>query len=103
MEADKMFEELGFHKYIENEDTILYKKDGHSIMKTSIKFDLKLETFEGTFSLFVPRRDDWEETKFENDWLKYCASQGHWSTTEFRFEMLELKAINKKCEELGWI
>lgn len=107
-EADKMFEELGYHKYLENEDTILYKregnnKNGYNVMKSNITFDLRLKTFEGEFSLFVPHRKDWQETKFENEWLKYSAAQGHWSTTTRRFEMEELKAINKKCEELGWI
>lgn len=103
MDADRLFSELGYHKYIENEDTILYKKDGHSTYKSSISFNLKLGTFEGSLHIFVPKKENWEETTFGNEWLKYCSAQGHWTKLEKRFDMQELLAINQKCKELGWI
>lgn len=75
-EADKLFKKLGYKKYT-SEDCITYMKD------------LFMITF------IIPNKAFITEYK-----------QGDYNFPKIRpFEvgMQELQAINKKCEELGWI
>ena len=75
-EADKMFEELGYKKYT-SEDCIMYMKD-----LFMITFIIENKTF---------------ITEYK---------QGDYNFPQirpFEVEMQELKAINLKCKELGWI
>lgn len=75
-EADKLFKELGYKKYT-NEDCIMYMKD------------LFMITFIIPYKRFI--------TEYK---------QGDYNFPEirpFELEMQELKAINLKCEELGWV
>lgn len=76
-EADKMFEELGYKK-TENRlhNVARYKKDDDNVIYFC------------------------EATKYsEADVHK----SGEYSETCYGITMQELKAINKKCIELGWI
>lgn len=75
-EADKLFEELGYKKYT-SEDCVMYMKD------------LFMITF------IMPNKRFITEYK-----------QGDYNFPKirpFEVEMQELKAINLKCKELGWI
>lgn len=74
-EADRLFEELGYEKKIENEDFLRYDN-----------------------------KDNPDDTP-----MKICFSKYFKTFTKVRFlreeaiSMQELKAINKKCLELGWL
>ena len=62
------------------------------------------KTFHATEGLWVPNNSEtWYTQKFKNEWDKYCAAQGYWSSIWHEFSIQELQAINKKVEELGWI
>ena len=73
-EEDKMFEELGYVKIIENNIKILYEKEGRFWDK-EISFDLMDKQIR----------------------VEMSAGDSEPIT------MQELQAINKKCKELGWI
>lgn len=73
-EADKMFEELGYEKIIENNIEILYEKE-RRFWDKEISFDL------------IDRQIRVEMGAGDSEPIT----------------MQELQAINKKCEELGWI
>lgn len=75
--ADEMFEELGYEKY-RDKDICKYEYDKAGL-KMVIKFNLKYKTI--TMSMY----DKDEQRSYPPE------------TT-----MQELKAINKKVEELGW-
>lgn len=76
--ADEMFKELGYEKK-EEKSYIRYNNFGNIGFGEVIDFDLKNKKFRLT--------------------NKTC--QGN---THFRYgTMQELQAINKKCQELGWI
>ena len=66
MKADKLFEELGYEKIIENDRKIIYRDKK---FEEEIEIDLKYK-------------------------MIFCL---------FGTDIEELQAINKKCEELGWI
>ena len=72
-EADKMFEELGYEKIIENNIKTLYEKEGHYWDK-EIGFDL------------IDKQITVEMSTGESEHIT----------------MQELQAINKKIEELNW-
>ena len=75
-EPDKLFKKLGYKKYT-SEDCVMYMKD------------LFMITF------IIPNKSFITEYK-----------QGDYSFPKirpFEVEMKELKAINLKCKELGWI
>lgn len=72
--ADKLLKELGYEKIIENKNIVQYEFEGF-YMDDEIKFDIKGKTVLKEYS-------DGESQEIT---------------------MQELKAINKKCEELGWI
>ena len=105
MNADKMFEELGYVKYLDNKDTIIYKYERETF-RVSLTFNKKdfKKTFYATEAIWVPNNvETWYRQKFKNEWDKYCATQGYWSSIWHEFSMQELQAINAKCKELGWI
>lgn len=81
-EADKMFEELDYRMYT-GENFIWYKKK----LQENIIKDI-------TFSI-----ED-KEVACETD---YFDKRGNLLKREGEFTIKELQAINKKCEELGWI
>lgn len=85
MSADEMFEDLGYKVYLNNEDTLLYKKQS-DFFKTSITFDKR----------------EFKKSFYAIDADKYCSANGYWSTIWHEFSIEELQAINKKVEELGW-
>ena len=103
-EADKMLEELGYKKYSEDEDKIIYKYDRETF-RVSLTFDKRSfkKTFYATEGLWVANNDTWYTQEFKSEWDKYNASQGYWSNIWHEFDMKELQAINMKCKELGWI
>ena len=78
-EADKMFEELGYEKIVEDSIYIQYEFEGFYMdnvpFLNEIKFDLKGKTILKEYS-----NGDSQEITLQ-----------------------ELQAINKKCEELGWL
>ena len=74
-EADEMFEKLGYYKRIENDSTIMYEKH-----------DIQLE--------FYVQKHWVEKSTYFSDVNVYGCKY---------INMQELQAINKKCEELGWI
>lgn len=103
-DADKMFEELGYKKYLDNEDTLIYKKQT-DFFRVSITFDKRdfKKTFYATEGYWVANNSaEWVTQQFKNDFDKYCSSNGYWSTIWHEFTILELQAINRKIEELGW-
>lgn len=73
-EADRMFEELGYEKIIENNIEILYKKE-RRLWDKEISFDLVEKHMRAEMSVGYSEP----------------------------ITMQELQAINKKCKELGWI
>ena len=103
-EADKMLEQLGYIKYSEDGDKIIYKY-GKETFRISLTFDKReyKKTFYATEGLWIANDDAWYTKKFKNEWDKYNASQGYWSSIWHEFDMQELQAINKKCEELEWL
>ena len=79
-EADKLFQELGYdEKYYYKEGEVYEEVESYRDSKkcNCIQFDI----FNKTFCKF--NQDDSED--------------------DLDLSMQELKAINKKCEELGWI
>lgn len=79
-EADKLFQELGYdEKYYYKEGKVYEEVESYKDSKkcNCIQFDI----FNKTFCKF--NADDSED--------------------DLDFSMQELKAINKKCEEMGWI
>lgn len=75
-EADKLFKELGYKKYT-SEDCIMYMKN-----LFMITFIIPNKTFITEY-----KQGDYNFPKIK----------------PFEVEMQELKAINLKCKELGWI
>ena len=75
-EADKLFEELRYKKYT-SEDCVMYMKD-----LFTITFIIPNKTFIAEY-----KQGDYNFPKIR----------------PFELEMQELKAINLKCKELGWI
>lgn len=57
-EADRLFEELGYRKYSEDEDKIIYKYDGETF-RISLRFDKRSfkKTFDATEGLWVANDD----------------------------------------------
>lgn len=102
--ADKMLNDLGYIKYSEDEDKIIYKYDKETF-RVSLTFDKRSfkETFYATEGLWIANDDKWYTQKFKNKWDKYNSSQGYWSNIWHEFDMQELQAIIEKCKELGWI
>ena len=76
MSADEVFEELGYKKYIGDVSEIYVK-------------DLFMITF------IIPNKRFIAEYKHGN--------YNFPKISPFEIEMKELQAINKKCEELGWL
>lgn len=74
--ADEMFEELEYKKLEENDYYIEYRKQGKDYSKF-IKFDLIDRSFTSFYYVVTDKQ-------------AYLSIQ-------------ELQAINKKCQELGWI
>lgn len=74
MTADEMFEELGY-------------KNGEMLNETLLSYYNKTNSMEITFDLS------------EKTFIKYDKFWGAF----LRINMEELKAINLKCKELGWI
>ena len=103
-EADKMFEELGYIKYLDNKDILIYKKQT-DFFKVSITFDKRdfKKTFYAEEGYWVANNSDkWVTQEFKNDFDKYCSANGYWSSIWHEFTIQELQAINKNVEELKW-
>ena len=100
----KTLEQLGFYKYLDNESTLLYKLDGET-NKYSITFDKKLKRYHVCWEMFIPNDSKtWSAQEFETEWLKYCASQGHWQSECIIDIDMELhNAITNECKKLGWL
>jgi hypothetical protein len=103
MSADEMLKELGYIKYLDNEDTLIYKIDSETF-RISLHFDKRdfKHTFYAVEGFWVAHNEGWYVQKFKNEWDKYCSAQGYWSSIWHEFSMQELQAINKKVKELGW-
>ena len=102
--ADEMFKEVGYIKYLDNEDTLIYKYDRETF-RVSLHFgkrDFK-HTFHAIEGLWVAHNEGWHTQECKSEWEKYCSAQGYWSNIWHEFTIQELQAINKKCKELGWI
>ena len=77
--ADEMFEELGYKKIEENDNSILYLSEKTLWRTRKIRF--------------------WKDDKvIFNDLL-----EDDKVISSVQIGMQELQAINKKCKELGWI
>ena len=74
-EADELFEKLGYNKIIENEKTIQYEFEGAFYIDREIRFDLNAKTIIKEYS--------------------------NGESQEITIQ--ELKAIDLKCKELGWV
>lgn len=103
-EADKLFKELGYEIYTENDETLIYHKKS-DFFKVSLTFDKRdfMRTFHGIEGRWVAKNSaTWVTQKFKNEFDKYSSANGYWSSIWHEFSVEELKAINKKVEELGW-
>lgn len=74
LSADEMFEKLGYEILFKDKDIIQYEFEGF-YMDTEIRFDLKWQT----------------------------VLKEYFTGESQEISIQELQAINKKCEELGWI
>ena len=72
--ADEMFEKLGYEILFNDKNIIQYEFEGF-YMDTEIRFDLKWQT----------------------------VLKEYFTGESQEISIQELQAINKKCEELGWI
>ena len=101
--ADEMLNDIGYVKYLDNEEKIIYKYERETF-RVSLTFDKRefKNTFYATEAMWVANNEGWYTQKFKNEWDKYCAAQGYWSSIWHEFSIEELQAINKKVEELGW-
>ena len=101
--ADNMLNELGYIKYLDNEDTLIYKYERETF-RISLMFDKRpfKKTFHTIEGLWVANDKGWYTQEFKNEWDKYCSAQGYWSSIWHEFTMQELESINEKCKELGW-
>lgn len=81
-EADKMFEELDYRMYT-GENFIWYKKKLQENIIKDIIFSIEDK-----------------EIACETD---YFDKRGNLLKRDGEFTIEELQAINKKCEEMGWI
>lgn len=87
-EADKMFKEAGYEIKINSKEHICYKTKFYLRERyTLIDFDLENKTIQ----IVENHNSELEDTSF----AIYKGTH--------KLAMQELKAINKKCEELGWI
>lgn len=77
--ADKMFEELGFKK-----SDIYFEYSRHNDFENT---DLQI---------------DFDE-RYENVLISTDKRDGDYATITSVLKMAELKAINEKCKELGWL
>lgn len=80
--ADNVFEELGYEKILEHN----FEKSKYDCAEMLIEYRLRENMTEIIF---------WSDKTFGKD---YC-----YDNDERTFTMQELQAINKKCEELGWV
>ena len=104
MSADEMFKDLGYKVYLNNEDTLLFKKQS-DFFKTSITFDKRefKKSFYAIDAEWVANNSEkWVTQNFRYEFDKYCSANGYWSNIWHEFSIEELQAINKKVEELGW-
>ncbi len=102
--ADEMLNDIGYVKYLDNEEKIIYKYERETF-RVSLTFDKRefKKTFHATEAMWVANNEGWYTQEFKNEWDKYCAARGYWSSIWHEFSIEELQAINKKVEELGWI
>lgn len=100
----KTLEELGFYKYLDDEDTLLYKLDGET-NRYSVTFDKKLRRYYVCWDMFIPKDSEtWYTQEFETKWLKYCSSQGYWQSQYIINVDMDLhNAITNECKKLGWL
>ena len=104
-EADEMFEELGYEIYHNNDEKLIYKHQS-DFFKTSITFDKRdfKKTVSAVTGYWVANDSEkWVAQKFKDEFEKYCSANGYWSNMWHEFTVEELKAINKKVKELGWL
>ena len=104
-EADKLFNELGYEICLNNETILIYKHqtDFFKISITFDKRDFKKSFFAVESEWVANNSEKWVTQQFKNEFDKYCSANGHWSMIWHEYSMPELKAINKKCQELNWI
>ena len=102
--ADNMLNDIGYEKYLENDDTLIYKYERETF-RVSLTFDKRdfKRTFHAVEGLWVANDKDWYIQKFKNEWDKYCSARGYWSSIWHEFSIKELQAINEKVKELGWL
>lgn len=104
MSAKEMFEKLGYNLKINDNEWIMYNRKNDYI-NYSVWFRLNYKTYSIDYMDWWESKEngDWipmEER--ETEWLKHCATYGHWQKVE-RDTGIELhKAINKQVEELEW-
>lgn len=102
--ADEMLKDIGYIKYLDDEDKIIYKYERETF-RVSLTFDKRpfKKTFHAVESLWVAKNEGWHTQEFKNELDKYCAAQGYWSSILHEFSIKELQAINEKVKELQWI
>ncbi|MBR4260664.1 MAG: hypothetical protein IKQ33_01755 [Clostridia bacterium] len=101
--AKEMFEELGYHLKINDNDYIMYNKKTDYI-DYSVWFKLNYKTYHIDYMDWWDNKSDgWvpmEER--ETEWLKHCARYGHWQKVDYDIGIDIHKAINQQILELGW-
>ena len=104
-EADKMFEDLGYKIYYNDDEKLIYKHQS-DFYKTSITFDKRdfKKTVSAITGYWVANDSEKLVTqKFRNEFDKYCSANGYWSNMWHEFTTDELQAIYLKYKEFGWI
>lgn len=102
--ADEMLNSIGYIKYLDNKDTLIYKYERETF-RISLMFDKRpfKKTFYAIEALWVPNSEVWYTQEFKNEFDKYCSANGYWSNIWHEFAIQELQAINEKVKEIGWL
>ena len=105
--AKTMFEKLGYIVMCNDDESIHYylKKERYT---RNIEFRKYSKDYTITGMEWLAKDENtWtimnKNNMFRDEFDKYCAKYGHWTTTYFNYiDMPLLQAINQQVLELGW-
>ena len=104
MNANDLFNDLGFRKTMHNESCLYYLSETN-YDRLYIEFDLVLKRYSVFSERFIDRKDiDFIPMEERPQNIKHSASYGHWQSDNCIFIGMELhNAIHQQLLELGWI
>jgi hypothetical protein len=106
--AKEMFEELGYKLTLANSDTIIYRMK-NDYEDRCVYFNIGNflpQTYEVKFKIWFDTTDilGWIPMNERGDeFAKHCAKCGYWMREDAVIYPKLHKAINKQCEEMGWL